>query len=392
MPKSAQGPIPVTLLTGFLGSGKTTLINRALQEAQMADTLVIINEFGQTALDHHLVAHSQENVIEAMGSGCLCCTIRRDLVQTLRDITWRFSRAGQRQFRRVLIETTGLANPAPILHTLLSDPQLAGKYSLAGVVTVVDLEHGLETLARHAEARRQVAVADLLLFSKRDRVDAGAETALREYVRSLNPLAQQQILSAAQTVAPSLLGLGEQAGQGRAWSLEAFEALGQDTGDHDHDHDHVHSHSHSHSHSQSHGTGTMAGDSDSPGFAHSHGKSPETSAVSTPDVSRHGDSIYSLSALFPQPVPADKLQSWLSDLCQWAGPRLLRLKAVLPVQGMAQPQVIHAVQHQSYPWQTVPHWPWPDQQGRMVLITQDLDFQELWARLQELDAAVRKTD
>lgn len=111
-----------------------------------------------------------------------------------------------------------------------------------------------------------------------------------------------------------------------------------------------------------------------------------------PDVSRHGDSIYSLSVLFPQPVPADKLQFWLSDLCQWAGPRLLRLKAVLPVQGMAQPQVIHAVQHQSYPWQAVPQWPWPDQQGRMVLITQDLDFQELWARLQELDAAVRKTD
>ncbi len=390
MPKSAQGPIPVTLLTGFLGSGKTTLINRALQEAQMADTLVIINEFGQTALDHHLVAHSQDNVIEAMGSGCLCCTIRRDLVQTLRDITWRFSRAGQRQFRRVLIETTGLANPAPILHTLLSAPQVAGKYSLAGVVTVVDLEHGLETLARHAEARRQVAVADLLLFSKRDRVDAGTETALREYVRGLNPLAQQQILMASQPVAPSLLGLGEQAGQGRAWSLEAFEALGQDTGDHDHDHDHVHSHSHSHS--QSHGTGTMAGDSGSHGSAHPYGKSPETSAVSMPDVSRHGDSIYSLSVLFPQPVPADKLQSWLSDLCQWAGPRLLRLKAVLPVQGMDQPQVIHAVQHQSYPWQAVPQWPWPDQQGRMVLITQDLDFQGLWARLQALDAAVRKTD
>ncbi|WP_426345402.1 CobW family GTP-binding protein [Alcaligenes sp. HNGD-HTN06] len=392
MPKSAQGPIPVTLLTGFLGSGKTTLINRALQEAQMADTLVIINEFGQTALDHHLVAHSQENVIEAMGSGCLCCTIRRDLVQTLRDITWRFSRAGQRQFRRVLIETTGLANPAPILHTLLSDPQLAGKYSLAGVATVVDLEHGLETLARHAEAQRQVAVADLLLFSKRDRVDAGTETALREYVRGLNPLAQQQILRAGQPVAPSLLGLGEQVGQGRAWSLEAFEVLGQDTGDHDHDHDHVHSHSHSHSHSHGHGTGTLAGNSNSSESAHPQGERPGTSAVSMPDTSRHGDSIYSLSALFPQPLPADTLQSWLSNLCQWAGPRLLRLKAVLPVQGMDQPQVIHAVQHQSYPWQTVPHWPWLDQQGRMVLITQDLDFQELWARLQELDAAVRKTD
>lgn len=344
MPQPAQRPIPVTLLTGFLGSGKTTLINRALQEVQMADTLVIINEFGQTALDHHLVAHSQENVIEAMGSGCLCCTIRRDLVQTLRDITWRFSRAGQRQFRRVLIETTGLANPAPILHTLLSEPQLAGKYSLAGVVTVVDLEHGLDTLARHAEAQRQVAVADLLLLSKRDRVDEQAEAALRKHLLGLNPLAQQQILSATQPVAPSLLGLGEQAGQGRAWSLEAFQALGQDTGDHDH------------------------------------------------DISRHGDSICSLSVLFPQPLPADKLQSCLSDLCQWAGPRLLRLKAVLPVQGMDRPQVIHAVQHQSYPWQAVSQWPWPDHQGRMVLITQDVDCQELWARLQALDSAVRKAE
>ena len=388
-PQSA--PIPVTLLTGFLGSGKTTLINRALQEAQMADTLVIINEFGQTALDHHLVAHSQENVIEAMGSGCLCCTIRRDLVQTLRDITWRFSRAGQRQFRRVLIETTGLANPAPILHTLLSEPQLAGKYSLAGVVTVVDLEHGLDTLARHAEAQRQVAVADLLLLSKRDRVDEQAEAMLRKHLLSLNPLAQQQILSATQPVAPSLLGLGEQAGQGRAWSLEAFQALGQDTGDHDHDHDHDDVHSHSHSHA----IGTLVGNgtsTSSPASADSHDRTVRTFASRAPDISRHGDSIYSLSVLFPQPLPADKLQSCLSDLCQWAGPRLLRLKAVLPVQGMEQPQVIHAVQHQSYPWQAVSQWPWPDHQGRMVLITQDMDYQELWARLQALDSAVRKID
>ncbi|MGO3871558.1 MAG: CobW family GTP-binding protein [Alcaligenes sp.] len=348
MPQSVQQPIPVTLLTGFLGSGKTTLINRALQEEQMADTLVIINEFGQTALDHHLVAHSQENVIEAMGSGCLCCTIRRDLVQTLRDITWRFSRAGQRQFRRVLIETTGLANPAPILHTLRGDSQLLGKYSLAGVATVVDLEHGLETLARHAEARRQVAVADLLLFSKRDRVDEQEEAALREQVRGLNPLAQQQVVSATQAIAPSLLGLGEQTGQGRAWSLEAFQALEQDH------HDHAHSHS--------------------------------------PDVSRHGDSIHSLSVLFPRPLPTEQLNSWLSDLCTWAGPRLLRLKAVLPVQGLQQAQVIHAVQHQSYPWQAVPQWPWPDRQGRMVLITQDMDVQELWARLQALDSGVCQAD
>ncbi|WP_275540106.1 CobW family GTP-binding protein, partial [Escherichia coli] len=140
--------IPVTLLTGFLGSGKTTLLNQLVSQKAFANTLIIINEFGEMALDHLLVTHSNENVVMEMGSGCVCCSIRGDLVHTLRDITWRFSREGQRQFDRVLIETTGLADPAPIIHTLMTHLQIATKYRLDGVVTTVDLATGTATLDR----------------------------------------------------------------------------------------------------------------------------------------------------------------------------------------------------------------------------------------------------
>lgn len=343
----SPAPVPVTLLTGFLGSGKTTLLNRGLQEAAMADTLVIINEFGQTALDHMLVAHSQENIIQEMGNGCLCCTIRRDLVQTLRDIGWRFSRQGRRQFNRVLIETTGLADPVPIIHTLLSEPQLAGKYSLDGLVTVVDLEHGLSTLDRYAEARRQVAVADLLLLSKRDCVDADQVLAVHVRLDELHPWGQRHVLAQGETVAPWLLGLGGQQGQWRAWGAQAFQRE-HHGGDHDHDHDH-----------------------------------------DDVDVSRHGSDIRAISAVLPTELPPERLDECLSGLCAWAGERLLRLKGVLAVQDRLLPQVVHAVQHRIYPMQELPQWPWPRREGRLVLITRELDPAQTHARLRELDAMVR---
>ena len=148
-PRQQSDRIPVTLLTGFLGSGKTTVLNHLVQKPELSNALVVINEFGEEALDHALVAHSTENLVMEMSSGCLCCSIRGDLVKTLRDVAWRFSRNGQRQFRRVLIETTGLADPAPIIHTLMTDAKIAPIYKLDGIVTTIDMASGSGTLDQH---------------------------------------------------------------------------------------------------------------------------------------------------------------------------------------------------------------------------------------------------
>ncbi len=184
--------IPVTLLTGFLGSGKTTVLNHLVRQPAMADALVIINEFGEMALDHQLVAHSTENLVMEMSSGCVCCTIRRDLVQTLCDIHWRFARQGQRQFGRVLIETTGLADPAPIIQTLMTDSEVASRYRLEGIVTIVDLAAGMQTLDSHPEALKQAAVADALLLTKADLTGEPMPKALlNRRLQSINPVASR---------------------------------------------------------------------------------------------------------------------------------------------------------------------------------------------------------
>ena len=187
--QTPSGTIPVTLLTGFLGSGKTTVLNHLVCQPELADALVIINEFGEVALDHLLVAHSTENLAMEMSSGCLCCTIRGDLVKTLRDITWRFSRNGRRQFQRVLIETTGLADPAPIIHTLMNHPQIASKYRLDGIVATMDVATGMHVLDQHQEALKQAAVADVLLLTKADLAGEEQRVALLRRLEGINPAA-----------------------------------------------------------------------------------------------------------------------------------------------------------------------------------------------------------
>jgi G3E family GTPase len=159
--------LPTTLLTGFLGSGKTTLLRRALVSPELADTAVIINEIGEIAIDHHLVDFVEGNVIELPG-GCLCCAVREDLARTLRSLIERSDAGEIRRFRRIVIETTGLADPAPILFTLGTDPMLDHRLRLAGVVTLVDGVHGAQTLERFAEAERQAALADTLVITKTD--------------------------------------------------------------------------------------------------------------------------------------------------------------------------------------------------------------------------------
>ena len=170
--------LPTTLLTGFLGSGKTTLLRRALVSPELADTAVIINEIGEIAIDHHLVDFVEGSVLELPG-GCLCCAIREDLARTLRGLLERRDAGEIRRFRRIVIETTGLADPAPILFTLGTDPVLDHSLRLAGVVTLVDAVSGAETLDRFAEAGRQAALADLLVITKTDLAPLGPELRTR---------------------------------------------------------------------------------------------------------------------------------------------------------------------------------------------------------------------
>ena len=162
-----EGPLPVSVLTGFLGSGKTTVLRHLLADPAMEETAVIVNEFGEIGLDHMLVESGTEDTI-LLNSGCLCCTVRNDLVQTLRVLFKRRARRQVPPFRRVVVETTGLADPAPILHTLMTDPVLAEWFRLDGIVTTVDAANGAATLDRHPESVKQAAVADRLLLTKTD--------------------------------------------------------------------------------------------------------------------------------------------------------------------------------------------------------------------------------
>ena len=169
---AAEQRIPVTVLTGFLGSGKTTLLNKLLRRPELADTAVIINEFGEIGLDHLLVEKSDDEGMVTLNSGCLCCTVRGDLVRTMSELFLKRSKGEVSNFKRMVVETTGLADPAPILHTLMTDPLLASRYRLDGVVTTVDGVNGASTLDNHEEAVKQAAVADRLLLTKSDIADA----------------------------------------------------------------------------------------------------------------------------------------------------------------------------------------------------------------------------
>src|SRR5882724_6182849 len=181
--------IPVTLLTGFLGSGKTTVLNHVLKQPEMAATAVIINEFGEIGLDHLLVEKATDDVV-MLQSGCLCCTIRGDIAETLVNLFVSRAKGSIPHFARAVIETTGLADPAPIIHALISDPIVAERYMLDGVVTTVDAVNGGATLDRQPEALKQAAVADRLLLTKTDLAEPGATAALQAQLAALNPAAE----------------------------------------------------------------------------------------------------------------------------------------------------------------------------------------------------------
>ena len=232
---------PLTVLTGFLGAGKTTLLNRLLQEPALADTLVLINEFGEIGLDHLLVEKLDGDMV-VMTSGCLCCTIRGDLSATLEDLLRRRDNDRIAPFTRVIIETTGLADPAPVLHTLMYHPYLMLRFRLDGVVTLVDAVNGSGVLDRHAEAVKQVAVADRLVITKTDLRDAERNAAaLRARLSALNPTALQLDAARGEASVEKLLNIGlydpnRKIPDVRRWlNAEALAAKHDDHHDHGHE-------------------------------------------------------------------------------------------------------------------------------------------------------------
>ncbi|MGL4489654.1 MAG: CobW family GTP-binding protein [Rhizobiaceae bacterium] len=341
-------PIPVSVLTGFLGSGKTTLLNRLLKDPALKDTAVIINEFGEVGLDHLLVEQSDEGIIE-LSDGCLCCTVRGALVDTLAELVERVQTGRIAKLERVIIETTGLADPAPVLQAIMAHPVMLQAFRLDGVLTTVDAINGNATLNNHEEAVKQVAMADRIILTKSDM--PGADSALVELtarLKLLNPGARYVSTTDGTSSVAALFDCGLYNPSTKTLDVERW--LNEEAyRDREHERHHLeHGHHHHHHDHEDHDH-------------HHH------------DVNRHDKSIRSFSLVHDKPISSAALDMFLELLQATHGDRLLRMKGIVAVEDTPErPMVIHAVQKTLHPPVRLSIWPGKDWRTRLVIIGKDL--------------------
>lgn len=351
--------IQVSLLTGWLGSGKTTLLNALLKHPDMAETAVLVNEFGDIGIDHMLVDTVDENLVE-LTTGCLCCTVQGDLSRALRELFLKRAKGEVTQFKRVLIETTGLADPAPILHTLMNDPIISSRFFLDGVITTSDAVFGLSQLERHEEPRKQAAVADRIVMTKVDLVEKSAINTLKARLTDLNPSATI-IKSANGGIAPDVLfGCGLYNPENKTFDVQNWLR------------DEAYRENHHHAHNEENSQDIKQ--------QHDH------------DPTRHGDGIASFCMRYKEPIEWPAFVAWIQTLITHRGENLLRIKGIVNLDGEENPVAIHGVQHMFHHPVKLSEWPSDDHDTRIVFITRDLGEKVILESLDALQNASKNSD